>query len=66
MSASKDWIHVTRVNDTIHSADNNTAGQHTLTNYPTRLCGRKATLNQTNKPHSSVFSRITGQVGAML
>ena len=30
------WIHVIRVHDTIHSADNNTAGQHTLTNYPTQ------------------------------
>ena len=24
----KGWIHVIRVHDTIHSADNNTAGQH--------------------------------------
>ena len=31
----KGWIHVIRVHDTIHSADNNTAGQQTLTNYPT-------------------------------
>ena len=30
------WIHVIRVHDTIHSADNNTAGQQTLTNYPTQ------------------------------
>jgi len=28
--------HVIRVHDTIHSADNNTAGQQTLTNYPTQ------------------------------
>ena len=28
------WTHVIRVHDTIHSADNNTAGQQTLTNYP--------------------------------
>ena len=27
----KGWIHVIRVHDTIHSADNNTAGQQTLT-----------------------------------
>ena len=26
----KGWIHVIRVHDTIHSADNNTAGQQTL------------------------------------
>ena len=32
----KGWIHVIRVQDTIHSADNNTAGQQTLTNYPTQ------------------------------
>ena len=31
----KGWIHVIRVHDTIHSADN-TAGQLTLTNYPTQ------------------------------
>ena len=32
----KGWTHVIRVvHDTIHSADNNTAGQQTLTNYPT-------------------------------
>ena len=30
----KGWIHVIRVHDTIHSADNNKAGQQTLTNYP--------------------------------
>ena len=30
------WIHVIRVHDTIHSADNNTAGQQTLMNYPTQ------------------------------
>ena len=32
----KGWIHVIRVQDTIHSADNNTAGQQTITNYPTK------------------------------
>jgi len=32
----KGWIHVIHVHDTIHSADNNTAGQQTLTNYPTQ------------------------------
>ena len=32
----KSWIHVIRAHDTIHSADNNTAGQQTLKNYPTR------------------------------
>ena len=32
----KGWVHVIRVQDTIHSADNNTAGQQTLTNYPTQ------------------------------
>ena len=32
----KGWIHVIRVHDTIHSANNNTAGQQTLTNYPTQ------------------------------
>ena len=42
----KGWIHVIRVHDTIHSADNNTAGQQTLTNYPTQ---RK---NERNSPHS--------------
>ena len=31
----KGWIHVIRVHGTIHSA-NNTAGQQTLTNYPTQ------------------------------
>ena len=32
----KGWIHVIRVHDTIHLADNNTAGQKTLTNYSTQ------------------------------
>ena len=32
----KDWRHVICVHNTIHSADNNTAGQQTLTNYPTQ------------------------------
>ena len=32
----KGWIHVIRVQDTIHSADSNTAGQQTLMNYPTQ------------------------------
>ena len=32
----KGWIHVILVHDTIHSADNNTSGQQTLTNYPTQ------------------------------
>ena len=32
----KGWIHVIRGQDTIHSADNNTAGQQTFTNYPTQ------------------------------
>ena len=32
----KDWTHVIRVHNTIHSADNNTAGRQTLTNYPTQ------------------------------
>ena len=31
------WIHVFRVHDTIHSADNNTAGQRTHTNYHTQM-----------------------------
>ena len=31
----KGWIHVIRVHDTF-SRDNNTAGQQTLTNYPTQ------------------------------
>ena len=30
------WIHVIHVQNTIHSADNNTAGQQTLTNYYTK------------------------------
>ena len=33
---NKGWIHVIRVHDTIHSADNTTAGQQTLMNYPTQ------------------------------
>ena len=32
----KGWIHVIRVQDTIHSADSNMAGQQTLMNYPTQ------------------------------
>ena len=32
----KGWIHVILAHDTVHSADNNTAGQQTLTNYPTQ------------------------------
>ena len=32
----KGWIHVIRVHDTIHSADNNMAGQKTLMSYPTQ------------------------------
>ena len=30
------WIHVIRVHDTVHSADNNTAGKQTLMKYPTQ------------------------------
>ena len=32
----KGWIHIIRVHDTAHLADNNTTGQNTLTNYNTQ------------------------------
>ena len=41
----KGWRHVIRVHDTIHSADNNTAGQQTLMNYPTQRKNERSLLN---------------------
>ena len=48
----KGWIHVIRVHDTIHSADNNTAGQHTLTNYPTQRKNERFVKHRDYRPHS--------------
>ena len=47
----KGWIHVIRVHDTTYLAvrDNNTAGQQTLTNYPTqRKNERSRSLTRTS------------------
>ena len=46
----KGWIHVIRVHDTIHSADNNTARQQTLTNYPNTKKDMSGSLNIETTP----------------
>ena len=52
----KGWIHVIRVHDTIHSANNNTAGQHTLTNYPTQRKNEWFVKHQDYPPHSYIIN----------
>ena len=52
----KDWIHVIRVHDTIHSADNNTAGQQTLTNYPTQRKNERFVKHRDYPPHSYIVN----------
>ena len=52
----KGWIHVIRVHDTIHSADNNTAGQHTLTNYLTQRKNERFVKHRDYPPHSYIVN----------
>ena len=52
----KGWVHVIRVHDTIHSADNNTAGQHTLTNYPTQRKIERFIKHRDYPPHSYIVN----------
>ena len=52
----KGWIHVIRVHGTIHSADNNTAGQQTLTNYPTQRKNERFVKYRDNPPHSYIVN----------
>ena len=51
----KGWIHVIRVHDTIHSADN-TAGQQTLTNYPTQRKNERFVKHRDYPPHSYIVN----------
>ena len=48
----KGWIHVNSVHDTIHSSDNNTAGQQTLTNYRTHRKNERFVKHRDYPPHS--------------
>ena len=52
----KGWIHVIRVHDTIHSADNNTAGQQTFTNYPTQRKNERFVKHRDYPPHSYIVN----------
>ena len=52
----KGWIHVLRVHDTIHSADNNTAGQQTLTNYPTQRKNKRFVKHRDYPPQSYIVN----------
>ena len=52
----KGRIHVIRVHDTIHSADNNTAGQQTLTNYPTQRKNERFVKHRDYSPHSHIVN----------
>ena len=52
----KGWIHVIRVHDTVHSADNNTAGQQTLTNYPTQRKNERFVKHRDYPPHSYIVN----------
>ena len=51
----KGWIHVIRVHDTIHSADN-TAGQQTLTNYPTQRKNERFVKHRDYPLHSYIVN----------
>ena len=53
----KGWIHVIRVHDTIYSADNNTAGQQTLTNYPTQRKRERFVKHQDYPPYSYIVNQ---------
>ena len=54
----KGWIHVIRVHDTIiHSADNNTAGKQTLTNYPTQRKNERFVKHREYPPPPSLVHR---------
>ena len=52
----KGWIHVICVHNTIHSADNNMAGQQTLTNYPTQIKNERFIKNWDYPPHSYIVN----------
>ena len=44
------------VHDTMHSADNNTAGQHALTNYPTQRKNERFVKHRDDPPHSYIVN----------
>ena len=52
----KGWIHVIRVHDTIHSADNNTAEQQTLMNYPTQRKNERFVKHRDYPLHSYIVN----------
>ena len=52
----KGWIHVIRGQDTIHSADNNTTGQQTPTNYPTQRKNERFVKHRDYPPHSYIVN----------
>ena len=52
----KGWIHVIRVHDTINSADNNTAGQQTLTIYPKQRKNERFVKHRDYPPHSYIVN----------
>ena len=53
----KGLIHVIRVHDTVHSADNNTTGQQTLTNYPTQRKNERFVKHRDYPPHSYIVNK---------
>ena len=50
------WINVIRVHDTIHSADNNTAEQQTLTNNPTQRKNERFVKHREYPPNSYIVN----------
>ena len=52
----KGWIHAVRVHDTIHSANNNTAGQQTPTNYPTQRKNERFVKHRDYPSHSYIVN----------
>ena len=52
----KGWIHIIHGHDTIHSAGNNTAGQQTLTNYPTQRKNERFVKQRDYPPHSYIVN----------
>ena len=53
---NKGWIHVIRVHDAIHSANNNTAGQQTLMNYPKERKNERCVKHRDYPPHSYIVN----------
>ena len=59
MSANNETkaAYVYRVRDTIHSADNSTAGQQTLTNYPKQRKNERFVKHWDYPPHSYIVNK---------